>query len=117
LAIAIACLGLFGLASFLAEKMKKEIGIRKVLGASSGQVVGLLSREFLILVSLAVLIASPIAYFAMNFWLRGFAYRTSIHPWTFLGSGLAVLVIAFLTVSYQAVRAASANPVDSLKYE
>ena len=117
LAIAIACLGLFGLASFLAEKMKKEIGIRKVLGASIGQVVGLLSREFLLLVGLASFIAWPIAYFAMNFWLRGFAYQTKIHPWTFIGSGLAALAIAFLTVSYQAVRAASANPVDSLKYE
>jgi len=117
LAIAIACLGLFGLASFLAERMKKEIGIRKVLGASMGQVVGLLSREFLILVGLAALVAWPIAYFAVHFWLRGFAYRTSIHPWTFIGSGLAALAIAFLTVSYQAVRAASANPVDSLKYE
>jgi len=117
LAIAIACLGLFGLASFLAEKMKKEIGIRKVLGASIGRVVGLLSREFLILVGLASIIAWPIAYFAMNSWLRGFAYRTSLHPWTFIGSALAALAIAFLTVSYQAVRAASANPVDSLKYE
>jgi putative ABC transport system permease protein len=117
LAIAIACLGLFGLASFLAEKKKKEIGIRKVLGASIGQVVGLLSREFLILVGLATLVAWPIAYFAMNAWLRGFAFRTNLSPGTFIGSGMAVLVIAFLTVSYQAVRAASANPVDSLKYE
>ncbi len=117
LAVAIACLGLFGLASFLAEKMKKEIGIRKVLGASIGQVVGLLSREFLILVGLAALVAWPIAYFAMNLWLRGFAYRTRIQPWIFVGSGLAALAIAFLTVSYQAVRAASADPVDSLKHE
>ncbi len=117
LAIAIACLGLFGLASFLAEQRKKEIGIRKVLGASVGAVVGFLSRGFLKLVGLAVLIAWPIAYFAMNIWLRGFAYRTSLSPWTFLGSGSAALAIAFLTVSYQAIRAASANPVDSLKYE
>ena len=117
LAIAIACLGLFGLASFLAEKMKKEIGIRRVLGASIGQVVGLLSREFLLLVGLAALIAWPVAYFATNVWLRGFAYRTSLHPWTFIGSGLGALAIALLTVSVQAVRAASANPVDSLKNE
>jgi putative ABC transport system permease protein len=116
-AIAIACLGLFGLASFLAEQRKKEIGIRKVLGASVGAVVGLLSREFLKLVGLAALIAWPIAYFAMTIWLRGFAYRTSLRPWTFLGSSLAALAIAFLTVGYQAIRAASANPVDSLKYE
>ncbi len=117
LAIVIACLGLFGLASFLAERMKKEIGIRKVLGASIGQVVGLLSREFLILVVLASLVACPIACFAMNVWLRGFAYRTSIHPWTFVVSALAAMAIAFLTVGYQALRAASADPVDSLKYE
>jgi putative ABC transport system permease protein len=117
LAIAIACLGLFGLASFLAEKMKKEIGIRRVLGASLGQVVWLLSREFLVLVGLAALVAWPIAYSAMSFWLRGFAYRTTIQPWAFIGSALAALAIAFLTVSYQAARAASANPVESLKYE
>ena len=117
LAIAIACLGLFGLASFLAEQKKKEIGIRKVLGASRRDAVGLLSREFLKLVSLAALIAWPIAYFAVNGWLRGFAYRTNISPLTFLGAGLAALAVAFLTVSYQAVRAASANPADSLKYE
>jgi len=117
LAIAIACLGLFGLASFLAEQRKKEIGIRKVLGASVGAVVGYLSREFLKLVGLAALIAWPIAYFAMNIWLRGFAYRTSLNPWTFLGSSSAALAIAFLTVGWQALRAALANPVDSLKYE
>jgi putative ABC transport system permease protein len=117
LAIAIACLGLFGLASFMAEQKKKEIGIRKVLGASIVEIVGLLSSQFLKLVGLAALIAWPIAYFAMNAWLREFAYRTSLSPWTFLGSGLAAVMIAFLTVSYQAVRAASADPVDSLKYE
>jgi len=117
LAIAIACLGLFGLASYIAERRKKEVGIRKVLGASLGGVVGLLAKEFLKLVGLAALIAWPIAYFAMNIWLRGFAYRTQINLWTFAVSGLAALAIAFLTVSYQAVRAALANPVDSLKYE
>jgi len=117
LAIAIACLGLFGLASYLAEQRKKEVGIRKALGASVGAVAGLLCREFLKLVGLAALIAWPIAYFAMTVWLRGFAYRTGLSPWTFLGSGLAALTIAFLTVGYQAIRAASGNPVDSLKYE
>ncbi|MDH4273380.1 MAG: hypothetical protein OEW18_15510, partial [Candidatus Aminicenantes bacterium] len=116
-AIAIACLGLFGLASFLAEQRRKEIGVRKVLGASVGVVVGLLCREFLKLVGLAALVGWPIAYFAMTIWLRGFAYRTSLSPWTFLGSGLAALTIAFLTVGYQAIRAASGNPVESLKYE
>jgi putative ABC transport system permease protein len=117
LAILIACLGLFGLASFLAEKMKREIGIRKVFGASIGQLVGRLSREFLVMVGAAALVAWPIAYVAMSSWLRGFAYRTNLHPWIFVGAGLAALAIAFLTVSYQALRAASANPVDSLKYE
>jgi len=117
LAIAIACLGLFGLASYMAERRKKEVGIRKVLGASIGQVIGLLSKEFLKLVGLAALVAWPIAYFAMNIWLRGFAYRTQISLWTFAVSGLAALAIAFLTVSYQAVRAAVADPVDSIKYE
>ena len=117
MAIAIGCLGLFGLASYMAERRKKEVGIRKVLGATISEVVGLLSQEFLKLVGLAALIAWPIAYFAMNMWLKGFAYRTSIRPWTFIFSGLAALIIAFLAVSYQAVRAASANPVDSLKYE
>ncbi len=117
LGIAIACLGLFGLASFLAEQKKKEIGVRKVLGASVGQVVGLLSREFLKLIGLAALTAWPIAYFAMTIWLRGFAFRTGLSLWTFLGSAAAALAIAFLTVGYQAIRAAWANPIDSLKYE
>jgi putative ABC transport system permease protein len=117
IAIAIACLGLFGLASYMAERRKKEVGIRKVLGATNGEMVGLLSRDFLKLVGLAALVAWPIAYFAMNAWLREFAYRTPIRPWPFIFSGLAALAIAFLTVSFQAVRAAWANPADSLKYE
>jgi len=117
LAIVIACLGLFGLASFLAEQKKKEIGVRKVLGATVGEVVRLLSSQFLTLVGLAVLIAWPIAYFAMNAWLRGFAYRTSLSPWTFLASALAALAIAFISVGYQSVRAAKSDPVESLKYE
>jgi len=117
LAVAIACLGLFGLASYLAEQRKKEIGVRKVLGSSVGQVIGLLSREFLKLVGLAALIAWPIAYFAMSTWLRGFAYRTGLSLWTFLGSAAAALSIAFVAVGYQAYRAGSANPMDSLKYE
>lgn len=116
-AIAIACLGLFGLASFMAEQRKKEIGIRKALGASVGVVGGLMCREFLKLVGLAALIAGPIAYLVMNAWLRGFAARTPVGPWTFILSGLAALAIASLTVSYQAIRAAAANPADSLKHE
>ena len=117
LAIAIACLGLFGLASYMAERRKKEVGIRKVLGASNGEIVGLLSRDFLKLVGVAALVAWPVAYFVMNTWLREFAYRTDIKPWPFIFSGLAALAIAFLTVSFQAFRAASANPADTLKHE
>jgi len=117
IAIAIACLGLFGLASYTAERRKKEVSIRKVLGATSGEMVGLLSGDFLKLIGLAALVAWPIAYFAMNAWLREFAYRTPLRPWTFIFSGLAALAIALLTVSFQAVRAASVNPADSLKHE
>jgi putative ABC transport system permease protein len=117
LAIIIACLGLFGLSSFMAEQRTKEIGIRKVLGASVLEVVTLLSRELLVLVGLAVLTAWPIAYFAMGSWLRNFPFRTSFNPWIFLVSGLATLAIALLTVSFQATKAASADPVNSLRYE
>lgn len=117
LAVAIACLGLFGLASYMAEQRRKEIGIRKVLGASVGSVVGLFAGEYLKLVGLAALIAWPIAFFAMSTWLRGFAYRTGIRPETFLGSAAAALAIAFLTVAYQARRAALADPAASLKCE
>ena len=117
LAIMIACLGLFGLSSFMAEQRTKEIGIRKILGASVPEVVILLSRELLVLVGLAVLVAWPVAYFTMGSWLRNFPFRTSFNPWIFLFSGLAALAIAVLTVSFQAAKAASADPVDSLRYE
>ncbi|MDH4271590.1 MAG: ABC transporter permease [Candidatus Aminicenantes bacterium] len=117
LAVAIACLGLFGLASFLAEQRAKEIAIRKVLGASIRGVLARLSLEFLKLVALAILLAWPVAYFAMGAWLRNFSYRAALSPWTFLTAGLAALAIAFLTVAGQAYRAASSNPVESLKYE
>jgi putative ABC transport system permease protein len=117
LAIIIACLGLFGLSSFMAEQRTKEIGIRKVLGASIPEVVALLSRELLVLVGVAVLVAWPVAYFAMNSWLRNFPFRISPSPWIFLVSGLLALTIGFLTVSFQAIKAASANPVDSFRYE
>jgi len=117
LAIAIACLGLFGLASFMAEQKAKEIAIRKVLGASVHGVLARLSLEFLKLVGLATLLAWPAAYFTMSAWLRNFAYRTALSPWTFLAAGVAALAIAFLTVALQAYRAATSNPVESLKYE
>jgi putative ABC transport system permease protein len=117
LAVLIGCLGLFGMASFTAEQRTKEIGIRKVLGASVPGIIRLLAKEFMLLVILANLIALPVAYFAMNRWLQGFAYRMDIHAWVFVLSAALSLTIALVTVSYQAVRAALANPVDSLRYE
>jgi ABC-type antimicrobial peptide transport system permease subunit len=117
LAVFVACLGLFGLASFLAEQRRKEVGVRKVLGASSGEVVVLLSREFTKWVLLANLFAWPAAYFAVRSWLQKFPLRTSIPATAFFLAGAAALVIALLTVSGQAWRAARRNPVDALKYE
>lgn len=117
LAIFIACLGLFGLASFTAEQRTKEIGIRKTLGASVTSIVVLLSREFTYLVLIANLLAWPIAYYGMTRWLEGFAYRIDLGSETFILGGIAALMIAWLTVSYQAVRAALANPVKALRYE
>lgn len=117
LAVFIACLGLFGLASFMAERRTKEIGIRKVLGASAPALAMMFSREFLTLALLANLIAWPVAYYAMNRWLEDFAYRTDQDLTIFAGAGLLAVVIALLTVSVQAVRAAWTNPVESLKYE
>jgi putative ABC transport system permease protein len=117
LVLFIACLGLIGLASFTAEQRTKEIGIRKVLGASVSSILILLSKEFAKWVLLANMIAWPTALLIMNKWLESFAYRTSIGVLTFfLAAGLA-LAIALITVSYQCIRAALANPVDSLKYE
>ena len=117
LTIFIACLGLFGLASFTAEMRTKEIGIRKVLGARVAGIVLILSKEFLRLVLIANIFAWPVAYFAMKKWLQSFAYRHQIDLLSFIGPGMLALAIAVFTVSYQAVKAASANPVDSLKYE
>ncbi len=117
LAIIIACLGLFGLATFAVEQRTKEIGIRKVLGASVPGIVALLSKDFLKLVLLALVIASPAAYFLMNRWLEDFAYRIEIGPGIFLLAGAAALLIALATVSYQAIKAALSDPVKSLRYE
>jgi putative ABC transport system permease protein len=117
LAIFIACLGLFGLASFTSEQKTKEIGIRKVLGATVGNIVKLLSVEFVKLVLLANLIAWPVSYYIMHNWLGNFAYRTSINIVTFLVVGMVALVIALATVSFHAVRSALANPVDSIRTE
>lgn len=117
LAIFIACLGLFGMASFAAEQRTKEIGIRKVLGASVSGVIALLSRDFTRLVFWGFMIAAPLAYFAMNRWLADFAYRIALGPSVFLFAGIAALVIALLTVSYQSIKAALTNPVEALRYE
>lgn len=117
LTILIACLGLFGLVTYMAEQRTKEIGIRKVLGASVPNIVRLLSSEFLILVVVSVVIASPIAYYAMSQWLTEFAYRIEISWWMFLTAGILAICIALLTVSFQAIRAALMNPVNSLKSE
>jgi len=117
LAIMISCLGLFGLVSFVAEQRTMEIGIRKVLGANIRGIVALLSKDFLKLVTIAIVIASPIAWFIMNRWLQDFAYRANISWWIFIVAGIVAFLIAMLTVSFQAIKAALANPVKSLRTE
>jgi putative ABC transport system permease protein len=116
-AILIACLGLFGLVTYAAEQRMKEIGIRKVLGARVGGIVGLLSKDFTILVGFAALIAFPVAWYFMHSWMQTFAYRTSMDWWIFLAAGLTALAIALITVSIQTIRAAVANPIKSLRSE
>jgi ABC-type antimicrobial peptide transport system permease subunit len=117
IAIFISCLGLYGLISFMAIRRKKEIGIRKVLGAPVSRVVIMLSKEFTILIVLAFLIASPIAWYFMNHWLLQYTYRIMIGVWFFAATILGSLLIAWLTVGYTAIRAAVANPVKSLRTE
>ena len=117
LAIFISCLGLFGLATFTAEQRTKEIGVRKVLGASVTSIVGLLSQDFLKPVAIGILIASPVAWWAMNQWLQGFAYKIDIEWWMFALAGVAAVAIALLTISFQSVKAALMNPVKSLRSE
>ena len=117
LGIFIACLGLFGLASFTAEQRTKEIGIRKVAGASVSSIVLLLTKEFTKWVLISNLIAWPFAYYTMNKWLQNFAYRVNIGIWIFVLSASLALIIALVTVSYQSIKAAVANPVESLRYE
>ena len=117
LAILVAALGLFGLSSYNVIQRTKEIGIRKVLGASVSGIVGLLSQDFLKLVLLALLAATPLAWYVMNKWLLNFAFRIDMSWWMFLLAGALALLIAFLTVSVQSVRAALSDPVKALRYE
>jgi len=117
LAIFISCLGLFGLASFVAEQRTKEIGIRKVLGAGVLSLWGLLSKEFLWLVILSMFISMPLAFLGMHRWLQQYAYRTDLSWWIFASAGAGILLITLLTVSYQSLKAALMNPVRSLRTE
>jgi putative ABC transport system permease protein len=117
ISIFLACLGLFGLASLAAINRTKEIGIRKVLGASLPSIIRLLSKDFLLLVLIAIFIAAPLSWYFMHQWLADFAYRISISGWLIIGSGLMAIVIAFITIGFQAIRAGVANPVKSLRSE
>lgn len=117
LAILISCLGLFGLASFVAAQRTKEIGIRKVLGASVFGIWSMISREFIILVLLSCLVAIPVSYYMLNGWLHSFEYRTNLRWWVFVGAGTGAMIITLLTVSYHAVKSARRNPVQSIMSE
>ena len=117
LSIVIACLGLFGLSAFTAEQRTKEIGIRKVLGASVAGITTMLSKDFLKLVTISIIIAIPLAWWAMSAWLQDYAYRIEINGWIFLAAGILSLLIALFTISFQAIKAAIANPVKSLRTE
>ena len=117
LAIIIACIGLFGLSTYMAEQRTKEIGIRKVLGSTASRIVVLMSKDFAKLVAGAFLIAVPVAYYIMFKWLQNFSFRVSIQFWIFILAGVTALVVAQFTISFQAVRVANSNPADSLRFE
>jgi putative ABC transport system permease protein len=117
ISILIACFGLFGLVSFIANRKVKEIGIRKVNGAKVSEILTMLNKDFVKWVVIAFVIAAPIAYYAMNKWLENFAYKTNLSWWIFALAGLLALGIALLTVSWQSWRAATRNPVEALRYE
>lgn len=117
IAIFISCMGLFGLVTFTAEQRTKEIGIRKVLGASVSGIVVLLTKDFLRLILLSFLIASPIAWYFLHHWLQDFAYRVPVSWWVFVLAGSGAIAVAWITVSFRAMRAAIANPVTSLRSE
>ena len=117
IAILLSCLGLYGLVSFMAVQRVKEVGVRKVLGASVASVIYLFSKEFIILVAIGFVIASPVAWYFMDKWLQDYVYRINISWWIFLMGGISAVVIALVTVSFQAIKAAIANPVKSLRAE
>jgi putative ABC transport system permease protein len=117
IAVIIAGLGLFGLAAYMIKQRVREIGIRKVLGASSVNITTMLSAEFLKLVLIAILIAFPLTWFAMHKWLQAFAYRVDMQWWVFLLAGITAMLIAIVTISFQSIKAALANPVKSLRSE
>ena len=117
LAVIISCLGLFGLTSFVAEQRKKEIGVRKVLGASVFNVWNLLSKDFVVLIIISFLMAVPLSYYFMHHWLQNYAYHTGLSWWVFALAGVGSLVITLMVVSFQAIKAAIANPVKSLRTE
>jgi ABC-type antimicrobial peptide transport system permease subunit len=117
IAIFLSCLGLYGLASFMAVQRVKEVGIRKVLGASAGNIVYLFSKEFIILIAIAFAISTPIAWYYMHQWLQDYAYRIHVSWWIFAAGGFVAIVIALVTISFQAIKAAMANPVKSLRTE
>ena len=115
--IFVSCIGLLGLVMLSIDQRTKEIGVRKVLGAAVSRIVILLSKEFIILIAIAFVVAVPVSYYYINKWLQDFAYRINIQWWVFLLAAIAALLVALLTVSYQAIRAATANPVKSLRTE
>jgi putative ABC transport system permease protein len=117
LAIIISCLGLFGLAAYTAARRTKEIGVRKVLGASVSGIVGLLSKDFLKLIAISCLVAFPVSWWVMHNWLLNYQYRIEIGWWVFLAAGISAMLIALITISFQSVKAAIANPVTSLRSE
>jgi putative ABC transport system permease protein len=117
IAMIVCCLGLYGLSSFMAERRLKEIGVRKVMGASVPQILGMMSKEFVKLVLISIALATPVAWYAMNKWLQGFEYKTTVDAFIFLYAGLAAISIALLTISYESLKAASANPASTLRSE
>ncbi|WP_373493972.1 ABC transporter permease, partial [Aquiflexum sp.] len=116
-AVFLSCLGLFGLAAFTVENRKKEIGVRKVLGASINSILYLIVKDFVLLVLISILAMIPLAWYLSNFWLQDYAYKTNLSWWIFAGAAAVVLMIALITVSFQAFKAASNNPVNSLSSE